>query len=55
MICFGLSRTFWALVTRYISPLAAYDPLGSSFAPHSRCLAGALNGNIGKGGEIPFT
>ncbi|KAJ7115631.1 major facilitator superfamily domain-containing protein [Mycena crocata] len=36
MLCFGLSRTFWALVARHARLFST-----------SRCLTGLLNGNIG--------
>ncbi len=46
MYCFGLSRTFWGLVIRYISLFPAM-PSMHTYSTHSRSLNGALNGNIG--------
>lgn len=47
MICFGLSRTFLHLVLRCVrSHYTVCGPALTASLP-SRCLVGALNGNIG--------
>ena len=45
MYCFGLSRTFWGLVVRYVSLLNSTQTNAHTHC--SRSLNGALNGNIG--------
>lgn len=48
MYCFGLSRTFWGLVVRFVvspSPLVILPQL--YMFPYSGSLNGVLNGNIG--------
>lgn len=47
MICFGLSRTFLHLVLRCATSLCYMRPNIDCLAFPSRCLVGALNGNIG--------
>lgn len=52
MLFFGLSRTFLTLVIRfvllYMILLRTLFSLTLTFAGHSRCFCGLLNGNVGK-------